>query len=355
MLSRLIILISLFPFVVCSKVDWTSRLALLSNATYVESSTQQARSFGLIPALSIDINIAPNLVFKAMSSAILETGSHKGTLLDEFKPDQQVVLNYGYFSYNPYEGNQIELGALPMSERAPNILIAGTRFLGAEILQEIALWGEAELNLYALSAIPSNQELTNRLGGVSEGTPGYQQLGINLSLPGDLIGIKFNAFAWSFNNVTGNVAYQSGFMGNQTQGIGSANTKLSYDYKGLASSLQMSGEVATTRWSFLAEMIYNDGAPDGRNQAMRLSPSIEIDSHTFTVSWFEIEADAAIGYYNNAIYAHTNRSGFALDYKLSFNEDEAFGISVARSNVLKATLLQSDQDYLKMWWSFQLK
>tara|TARA_R110000868_G_scaffold154736_2_gene380946 strand:+ start:5739 stop:6806 length:1068 start_codon:yes stop_codon:yes gene_type:complete len=355
MLSRLIILISLLPSLAASKIDWNGQLAISSNATYVESSTQQARSFGVTPELRLSINIKEDLTFYSKASAILETGSFKGTLVDEFKPDQQVLLNYGYFSYKPFSTNQLEFGALPMSSRAPRILVASGRFLGAEILQSFSLWGEAKLNFYALSAIPSNQELTNRLGGVSEGTPGYQQLGMDLNLPGDLVAIDFKAFAWSFNNVTGNVAYQSGFMGNQTQGIGSANTRFSYEYEGLGSSLQIKGQTQSFKWGVTTEFIYNDGAPDARNQALRLSPSITISDHQLSLSWFEIEADAAIGYYNESSYGHTNRTGLSFDYLIPFSNDESFGFSYANSKTINTTLLQSDQDVLKMWWRLQLK
>ncbi|MBH46835.1 MAG: hypothetical protein CME71_01550 [Halobacteriovorax sp.] len=355
MLSRLIIFISLLPNLALSKVDWSSELAISSNATYVESSTQQARSFGVIPELKLSVTIKENLIFHSKASAILETGSFKGTLVDEFKPDQQVLLNYGYFSYKPFSLSQIEFGALPMNTRAPQILIASGRFLGAELLQSIPLWGEAKLNLYALSAIPSNQELTNRLGGVSEGTPGYQQLGLDLNLPGDLVAIGFKAFAWNYNNVTGNVAYQSGFMGNQTQGIGSSNTRFSYEYEGLGSSLQIKGETQSFKWGLTTDFIYNDAAPDTRNQALRVSPSVTVSDHQISLSWFEIEADSAIGYYNEASYGHTNRTGISLDYFMPLGKEESFGLSMARSKTLKATLLQSDQDVLKMWWRLQLK
>lgn len=349
----------LIIFVFCHEslaaVDWQSHFYISSRANYVESTTQQARTFGIAPAVALDIKINEKLNFYSRASALLETGSHKGTLLDEFKPDQQIILNYAYFNYLPWHQAQIKLGAIPMKDWAPDILVADTRFLGAGFIQALSLWNEAKLSLFGLGAIPSNQELTNRLGTVSEGTPSYTQLGLSLELPGDLLAIKTKVFAWNYNDIGGNVAFQSGFMGNQTNGIGSANTRLSYEFKGLAASGSAMSNFSNWYLELAGDYLFNDGAPDNRNQALRARTTIGTGAHDLSLVWYEIESDAAIGYYNNAFLGHTNRDGLALEYKYHHSKAENIGIAFVRAKTLQANLLQADQDAITAWWSLSLK
>src|SRR5690606_37210691 len=104
-----------------------------------------------------------NLFFYSKASAILETCSHKGTLLDDFKPDQQVILNYAFFKTHPWESSTLQAGAIPMKEFASDLHIDASRFLGTSANQSFKFLNENILNFFALAAIPSNQELTNRL------------------------------------------------------------------------------------------------------------------------------------------------------------------------------------------------
>lgn len=345
----------LFCTTAMAQVQWQSGFDLTTRALYIESSTQQARSFGIVPGANVTISIQDNLTFFSRASALLETGSYKGTLLDEFKPDQQVVLNHAYFDYRPWESIQLLGGAIPMKDWSMDILIDSTRFLGAGARQKIALWGEAALSIDILGAIPSNQELTNRLGSVSEGTPSYWQTGLSLNLPGDLLGIKTKAYAWGYSNVDGDIAFQSGFMGNQTIGVGSTNTRFAYSYKGFAGSFDIDGEVSTFRWGLGLDYLFNDGAPDERNQATRARINLGHLKHDFTFSYFEIESDASIGYYNNALLGHTNRDGIGLDYTYKYSKDSSVGLKAVRAKTIRSSLLQADQDAISMWWRLNLK
>src|SRR5690606_22925901 len=122
---------------------WDVKFDLTVNAQYVEGQTQQARNFGIAPAANFNVQLLENLSFKARASALLEAGSYKGTLLDEFKPDQQVVLNHAYFNYLPWQSMQAQRGASPMKTWTPDMLISSTRFLGVNGIQKISLWSDA--------------------------------------------------------------------------------------------------------------------------------------------------------------------------------------------------------------------
>lgn len=338
-----------------AQVQWQSKFDLTTRALYVESSTQQARRFGIIPASEITISIQDNLTFYSRASALLETGSYKGTLLDEFKPDQQVILNHAFFDYAPWSGSQLLAGALPMKDWSTDLLVDSTRFLGVGARQKLPLWAQASVSVDVLGAIPSNQELTNRLGSVSEGTPSYWQAGLTLDLPGDILGILTKAYAWGYSNVDGDIAYQSGFMGNQTQGVGSTNTRFVYSYKGFAGSFDIKGELAPVRWGLGLDYLFNDGAPDERNQATRARVMIGYTQHDFTIGFFEIESDASIGYYNNSMLGHNNREGIQFDYKYQYSKDNSLGLEIVQSKTIRASLLQVDQDAVSLWWHLQLK
>lgn len=351
--------ISIIGLVFCAtisaQVQWQSNFDLTTRALYVESSTQQARSFGIMPSANITILIQDNLTFSSRASALLETGSYKGTLLDEFKPDQQVILNHAYFSYRPWESIQMLAGAIPMKDWSTDLLIDSTRFLGAAARQKISLWGDAAISIDALGAIPSNQELTNRLGSVSEGTPSYWQAGLSLNLPGDLLGIEAKAYTWGYSNVDGDIAFQSGFMGNQTIGVGSSNTRFAYSYKGFAGNFDIEGEVALMRWGLGFDYLFNDGAPDERNQATRARASLGHKNHNFVFSYFEIESDASIGYYNNALLGHTNRDGMGFDYEYQYSKDSSMGLKAVSAKTIRSSLLQANQDAISIWWRLNLK
>lgn len=333
---------------------WNVNFDLAVNAQYVEGQTQQARNFGIAPAANVNVQLFENLSFKARASALLETGSYKGTLLDEFKPDQQVVLNHAYFHYLPWQSMQTQLGAIPMKGWTPDMLISSTRFLGANAIQKISLWADAALELKALAAIPTNQELTNRLGTVSEGTPSYWQAGVGLDLPGDILGINAQAFAWGYSDITNNVAYQSSFMGNQTTGFGSNNTRLAYAFKGFTGVLDFNGQLGGIKYGIGGDYIFNDGAPDSRNQAMRSRATLGFGAHKNIFSWFKIESDAAIGYYNSSILGHTNRDGISYEYIYQDTKESSFGLTAVHSKTIRTTLLQADQDAINVWWRLEL-
>ena len=349
---QLIALLCLLPSITHAQAKLASAFSLSGNATYVESTAQQARTFGITPSLAIKYPFHETISFYAKASAILETGSHKGTLLDDFKPDQQVVLNYAYFEVSPWQTSQLRLGAIPMKDYANDLHINSSRFLGFSANQEFNFGDQNKLDFFLLAAIPSNQELTNRLGNVSEGTPRYWQAGAQLSLPGDLLGIKLKSYVWEYTNVTGNVAYQSGFMGNQTIGVGSTNTKLAYAFKGITSSVDFNGELSSMRWNFGGDYIFNDGAPNNRNLAKRARFTLGSGDHDFEFSWYEIQSDATIGYYNSALLGHTNRDGLALEYRYQYSKDIKMGMTIVHAQTLRTTLLQADQDAVSLWWEF---
>lgn len=335
-------------------MSYVHKFSFNTKMTYIESATQQARSFGITPAGLLDIKISDKFKFFSKASILLETGSHKSALLDEFKPAQQVILNYAFFDINPWVFTHFDFGAIPMKKWAPDILISSTRFFGATIDQAIPLWAQAQLHLQALTSIPSNQELTNRLGGVSEGTPNYWQAGMQLDLPGDILGINARGFAWGYDNINGNVAYQSGFMGNQTLGIGSTNSTLAYKFNGYAGSLDFNGTVDQWNWGFGGDYIFNDGAPNQRNQATKLRMIIDHNDYQSTLTWFDIQSDATIGYYNNALLGHTNRNGFSYQLEIKIDSTSKIILNYVHSTIIKQTLVQSDQDALSFNWSYQL-
>lgn len=351
--SLLSMLALCFSSTVAAKLNWETSFDLSGKAFYLESATQQARTFGITPAANVDFKFNPQLSFFTRASALLETGSYKGTLLDEFKPDQQVLLNHAYFNLLPWHQFTLDAGAIPMHDKTSDLLVSATRFLGLAANQKINFYGDHSFSLEGLIAIPSNQELTNRLGNVSEGTPTYLQSGLGISLPGDLLNISAKSFLWGYSDVTGNVAFQSGFMGNQTIGIGATNTRLAYNFKGYGAIVDVAGEFTSLKWGLGADYLFNDGAPDSRNQAMRTRFKLAYHDHEFRLSWFEIEADAAIGYYNNAILGHTNREGFSFEYEHEYAQDISFGVNIIHAKTIRATLLQSDQDAVSFWWHFK--
>lgn len=335
-------------------MSYIHKFSFNTKMTYIESATQQARGFGIAPAGSLDITISDKFKFFSKASILLETGSHKSALLDEFKPAQQVILNYAFFDFNPWLLTHFNFGAIPMKNWTADILISSTRFFGASINQAVPLWADAKLNLQALASIPSNQELTNRLGGVSEGTPSYWQAGMQLDLPGDILAIKAKGFVWAYDNINGNVAYQSGFMGNQTLGIGSTNSTLAYKFNGYAGTIDFEGSFDQWSWGLGVDYVFNDGAPNERNQATKFRMSLGHGDYQSSLAWFEIQSDAVIGYYNNALLGHTNRNG--LSYQLEYQVDSSSKIifDYVHSSVIKQTLVQSDQDAVSFNWSYQL-
>ena len=335
-------------------MNYDHKFSLNTKMTYIESSTQQARSFGIIPAAILNVKITDKFKFFSKASILLETGSHKSALLDEFKPAQQVVLNHAYFDFNPWLLTHFNFGALPMKDWTPDILISSTRFFGASFDQAIPLWAQAQLHLQGLSAIPSNQELTNRLGGVSEGTPNYWQAGLELDLPGDLLGIKAQGFIWGYDNINGNIAYQSGFMGNQTQGVGSTNSTLAYKFNGYSGSIDFEGIVEEWNWALGGDYIFNDGAPNERSQGVKLRFLFGHSDYQSTLSWFDIQSDAAIGYYNNSLLGHTNRNGYAYQLEVKIDASSKIIFDYTHSTLIRQNLVQSNQDAASFNWSYQL-
>ena len=311
----ILIPIALFIFTLATKTYAKPKI-FYSPRFYSQVMNDQqtkAKIFGTGIHLKSSAKIHPSLKVRVRGAFRLESGSNNSLNLKEFSPISTVILEEAAFKYNPESFNwfRASIGSLPMTEFNSPLLIDHYAFMG---VQEKLVFGEDfKLKIGALQTIPNNQSLSSRSGGIEEGTPTFFMETLGLFIPGDLLGVKVEVSHFKFNQLSGSVANQSRFMGNDIGGTALTSFFL-YDFEGFNSTFRLtineSGQIGV---NFFGQYLFNDKAPDNQNTGFLGRADLVISHFTLGVSFFRNEKNASPGYYNSKYFGHNNKEGFALN------------------------------------------
>lgn len=312
----------------------------------MEDNQTSARVFGTQIDLNYYYIFNGSLRSTIKGGAVLETGSNNSLNLKEFSPDRELILSEASLEWRPFESKtlQVKLGSLPLEGHQSPLLFGSSVFMG---LQERITFGEDyKISIEGLQSIPNNQTLASRAGGIEDGTPTFFMEKASLNLDGDLLSIKASFAHFKYMHLSGAVANQSRFMGNDVGGT-SATSYFLYGFEGHNSTLEVkTNKNGYFRLSGSGEFLFNSKAPNGQNKGVLIHGDLSFGDFSLGLSHFRNERNSSPAYYNSKYYGHNNKKGVALEFSVrNVFEQFNFKARVAQFDLIDTSnaLLSSGQ------------
>jgi hypothetical protein len=315
--------------------DFQYTLGMSGN--YVDSNNVKARVLSFDVGAVLKDEITPELAYHISLVGNFENGSNKATgLTAEFEPNQAVNLREGGLVYKPWEFLRLEVGALNQNKHMSPLLVWNNAFAGAS--QRISWEG---FYLQAQEAIPNNNTLSRRIGGIDEGTPmfligtfGFEHITPDFKL-------QANISRFSFKDLSSQVARTSQDFGNSVIGV-NESARFIYGFAGTNASSDLSWHVANG-WltSVAGEYLFNEKAPNGRNTGWFGELGIGKEALMLKAGAFRNESDTAPAFYNARIFGHNNVEGTIISF-ISKGKDYFVRGSLVNGKMIDENVRQSD-------------
>ena len=251
------------------KLDLTTEM----NTRILDSEFVKARILGFHIGLDYEYDLSEDMKFFLVSKAILETGSNEviGTFA-EYEPNESISLDSGGIIYSPLSSSlELSLGALNQRSLNSPLLIGSHPFAGAQ--EKLSFY-----NFYIRlqQTIPSNNNLSKRIGAVETGTPYFSSESFGGEF-GTKHRFQFEVSHFSFRDLSPSIAEKSQVFGNSTEGTG-ISTKFLYGFDGVNLQLKTSFVFSGFELEFGGHYLYNDKAPDDRNKGTLVFSSFKTGS-----------------------------------------------------------------------------
>lgn len=242
----------------------------------------------------------------------LENGSHKSLDIAEHSPKQQVLLRSAFVNYRPADWFILQAGSLDQHHFKSPLFITSTAFVAARETLKLTASQHA-FYLTIQQAIPNNQNLSERLGSIDQGTPSLFTETVGHRFNGDLFNSELALTSFGFRNLSNSVAHQSRFMGNSVVGIGQDSAEFNYKYRGFNAQLEL-WMALPNYWSLSLQGHWtkNKKAPEERSTAQWAQLSLNTQKWSFRGQYFRSESDASVAFYNNKHLGHNNVEGHGL-------------------------------------------
>jgi hypothetical protein len=296
--------------------EWFFQAGLSFYAQSIAGDRTEAQIAGTALSLLASHRINPKLHIFLDASLRLENGSHKSLDIEEFTPEQQVLLNNAEVNYRPVSWLELQVGSLNQEHFKSPLFIESTAFVAA---RETARYIHGKNSFYVSiqQAIPNNQNLSERLGSIDQGTPSLFTETLGHRYNGDLFNSDFGISSFGFRNLSNSVAHQSRFMGNSVIGIGQDAAEFNYKYQGINAHLEL-WMALKAQWSLSlrGHWTKNRKAPDARSNAQWAELSLNFKELSFKGQFIHSESDASVAFYNNKFLGHNNVKGFGLGVEL---------------------------------------
>lgn len=271
----------------------------------VESEVVKARILGFHFGVDYEHQVRKELDFYLRALAILETGSNdvNGTVA-EFEPNESIQLQEGGMRYIPSRWLTLDLGAINQQKYHSPLLLDAIPFAG---ISQRLNFGYFYINLQ--QSVPNNNNLRRRIGSVDTGTPTFLMETFGFYW-GKKHKLKGEISHFSYKNLSNGVADNSRTMGNSVSGSGNG-TEFLYDFDGLNITLDSSFVLSGVQLELGGNYLYNDKAPDGRNEGALAYLGLRGNALGVQLESFRNESDTSVGFYNSRYYGHNNVSGAA--------------------------------------------
>ena len=318
------LLSSLFlPLLASAKEVWektklSASLGLTSD--YVDNKQVEARVFGVLGLVDVDMPFTDTLRLDLSVGAILETGSNNSFIIDEYAPNRLWLLRRAAIEWNPYSFLSFEAGAIDQGDYGSLLLVTSSAFLGFRQSLALELSENHSFYIKLLQAIPNNINLNQRIGVVQDGTPSYMMQTLGMDLEGDLLSLKIEGSRFAYNSLSTGIAFQSQFLGNSVRGGSALNSDFIYGFAGYnfmgSTTFMFTDQVGV---EFEMQYLYNEKAAEARNKGHLYEAEIILGSWEIGGGVFRNESDSSPGYYNSKAYSHNNHEGFSA--KIEYDDE----------------------------------
>lgn len=284
------------------------------SANIVEGQDLRARILGYFFTFEMKDTVAPRLDLFFKSTVSLETGSNEvlGNIA-EFQPYEGINLNHAGLLYTPWDSTSFRIGALNQAELNSPLLVGPEAFA--------AMDGKLSVGSFyvkATRAIPSNNQLSRRLGEIDSGTPSFNLETIGFKQEGKLSFVT-ELSNYHFSRLSSNIAEKSNSLGNSVAGVGNA-TNFNYDFRGQNIMFELKYTLGKNTLLLSGQYLENNKAPKGRREGSLISVGFNKSSWTWELESFRNESDTSPAFYNSKYHGHNNMGGSAIE--LSYEKKE---------------------------------
>jgi hypothetical protein len=323
-------------FAVDLKLD-SVKYTLGMSGDYVESTNIRARVLSLDAGLKLQDSISEDLKYHLYLIGNFENGTNKATgLTAEYTPNQIINLWEGGFVYSPLSFARFEVGAINQNQYNSPLLVWNTAFAG---MTQRFNWDQFYLR--AQQAIPNNNILSRRIGGIDEGTPMFFMESLGFDLENKNFKFKTELSRFAFSNLSSQVALTSQDFGNSVVGS-NQSARFLYGYKGTNITAETS-VTTDSGYKFVldGEYIFNDDAPNGRNAGMIAQTGLGYNQLLVKAGVFRNESDTSPSFYNARNLGHNNRVGSIVTLQ-SQDQDYFFRLQIINSKIIEKNVRQSN-------------
>ena len=326
-----------------------SKLSYRPYFTTIVKDDDQAsvRVFGTGLDFNYKFAISNTLSSVIRAGVLLETGSSNSLNLKEFAPDRELLLYEASLRFRPQSLKILELdiGSLSLARFHSPLLLGQSVFMGLN--ERFKFGGDYNFQLDAIQSIPNNQTLASRSGGIEEGTPSFLMERASLNLGGDLLSFSLSVSHFKFNNLSGEVANQSRYMGNDIGGS-ALTSYFIYEFEGYNSTFNLGlNQKGFFKINIDGEYLFNDKAPDGQNTGYFARGTLSFGDYGLGLEYFRNEKNASPAYYNSKYYGHNNKKGLAGQLSIKkLYENFDFKLRAAQFDIVDLTNILISKGFL---------
>ncbi len=276
---------------------------------------------------------------------VVESGS-LASLYDANVPRNQIFLDQAVVQATPISQVRLAAGAINQRFLESPLLIDAQSFPAAfESLSDHT--DNTKWSLTAQQAIPTSISLSTMTSD-KEPLPTFFTFSARGEwAPNPELNFVARASRFAFSNLPTQVAYKSSLNGNKcVTGDVPQNMRFNCGFAGYTAGLQANSSVYKDYLvSVGGDYILNPEAPSGQNQGyltfgqvrFALNPAWQM---TTRGEFFFNESDASPSFYNAVAFGHSNRQGYAADFKFE-NRVQHFGI---RARYVDARLVEENDN-----------
>lgn len=312
-------------------------------SNHVESSKIKATltQFKYTPELLYKYN--QFLALKASLTAKTETGSNTSLFSEEYSPTSSIYHNEAYARLNLYNIFKLKAGAINQDILENPLLFSSSPGNGLHQSLEYTS-NKFQVGAQFQQIIPNNEQLSKRLGNISQGTPRLYTSKLFAKLNFNKIEVKASVLKFSFHKLSSATAYQSQFLGNDISGSGQELTSFTYGFKGYSTYSHL-------KFNFLKDYslklygnyLYNQNAPDSSNVGAIYGLKINLFKVSINAEFFENQKNSSIAFYNDKKYGHNNREGSLFSANYLFKNEFTLRVRYIQANYIDLNPYQADQ------------
>ena len=312
-------------------IDVVSKFAAL------QGQTDRANKFAMSVLFDSQLTLTNDFKFISYAGFKYETGTaNSGFNERRYAATSKLVYDYAYISYKPFNFITLEAGAVDNTsdDSVSPLVNYGVSFLGAREKLKIAS-KYMDVTLVATQAMPYNDDLSDSIGTVNEGTPKFFSEIVNADIKISDTLIKLKAGHFAYQDLSNSVANSDRYFGNTVTGNDESDSEYAYNFKGwlygASAKFKITNYLTVTP---AIDTVKNDEAVEGKNKGRtaKLNIDSEIINHKIKAFFgnFDNESDTAPAFYRKSIQKNSYKGNFV-------------GLTIENPESLKTTIKYVDR------------